>query len=340
METMRKPRAVLISDIHFNIHTLDLASQSLMAAMTEAGRLSVPLIIAGDMHDTKAIIRSEVANKLLYLFQEPVRQFIEIFLLIGNHCRENEKDTPHALNFLEPHVNWIINYPVRLKGWNFIPYQHNPADFKEALSKIPKRELVICHQGVQGANSGEYMNDPSAVPREWVQDYRIISGHYHRAQDIKCGRPQKGAVGLWSYVGNPYTLNFGEANDGPKGYQILYEDGLMQQVPLNLRKHVIVERTTKDVYSKLSTINHDDLLWVKVSGPTLELEKLNKEEIGKALIGHSNFKLDKMPTDEPTFIQKTDNQTDEQLMDELIDTSSEPDETKQRLKDLWREVMR
>lgn len=333
---MSKPKAVIINDIHYNINNLLLASRATVAAARTALDLEVPLIIAGDLLDQKATIRGECANNLIDIFSQYTGT---VFILAGNHDLFNSQAKENSLKFLSPYCH-VISYPISVGGWHFIPYQPNPADFKAALSNIPKHELVIVHQSVEGAHLGDYVVDPSAVPRQWAEDYRIVSGHLHRKQDIKCGRPRKGAIGLWSYTGSPYTISFGEASDGPKGYSILLDNGLLEQVPLNLRKHVIVERTTKDVYSKLSTINHDDLLWVKVSGPTLELEKLNKEEIGKALIGHSNFKLDKIPTDEPTIIGKTDNQTDEQLMDELIDTSSEPDETKQRLKDLWREVMK
>jgi hypothetical protein len=59
---MSKPVAVLISDVHFNLSTLELASSAMKMAQNRAVELNVPLVVAGDLTDHKAIIRGEVAD--------------------------------------------------------------------------------------------------------------------------------------------------------------------------------------------------------------------------------------------------------------------------------------
>jgi len=325
-----QPKAVLISDIHFTVSTLDLAAASLIAASKRSVELNVPLIIAGDTLDSKAIIRAECANKLMDILCRYPAQII-----VGNHDLINEKGKEHSLEFLRAYGN-IIDMPLRWHEDLFLmPYMSSKDEFLSALEEIPSGSTIICHQGIMGADMGHYVQDKTSLPTETFANFRVISGHYHRAQDIKTGRPRKGAVGLFSYIGNPYTLSFGEAKDGPKGYQILHENGLLTQVPLNLRKHVIIERDINRLFLPTENINKDDLIWLKVTGPYIELERLNKKEVGERLFGHSNFKLDKIYSDVPLIVN-SDNSTGEQIMDKLIDASDEKAEEKQELKKLWR----
>lgn len=337
MSAQSNPIAVLISDIHFTVPTLELASTSLYAAFDKAEELGVPLVIAGDTLDSKAIIRGECMNRLIDIFGKYTFS-VNSFILIGNHDLINEKGSDHTLRFLEG-LTTIINTPTYVAEIDsfLIPYMHNPS----ALDVIFGAECsrIIMHQGVQTANMGHYQQDKSSLPKYTFSNYRIISGHYHARQDIKCGRARKNAVGLFSYIGNPYTLSFGEANDLPKGFQILHENGLMTHVPLNLRKHVILERSIDSLYERIDNVNTGDLIWLKVSGTYSELEKLNKKEIGARLFGHSNFKLDKIYTDSPKLETSSDKLTGEQIFDSLIDNTNEKKEEKYALKTLWREVL-
>lgn len=340
MSAPNKPIAVLISDIHFSVATLELASQSLLQAQSKAKELSVPLVIAGDLLDSKAIIRAECANRLLDIFSS--KDAPPTAILVGNHDLINEKGKEHSLNFLK-HRCIIVDYPQQscLSGKDvlLIPYQSDPEAMKAALSWENPPDTIICHQGIQSAFMGHYVQDKTSLPKESFKDYRVISGHYHRAQDIKCGRPRKGAVGLFSYIGTPYTTSFAEAEDGPKGFQILYDNGLLELVPTNLRKHVILERRIDNVNTPVDGINLGDLIWLKVLGSHSELEKLKKQDTGMKLFGHNNFKLDKIYTDSPKLETKKERLTGPELMDTIIDATDEKLEEKAYLKSLWREIL-
>lgn len=335
---MPSPIAVLISDIHFNLNTLPLASASLRQAVAEAERLRVPLVIAGDLHDTKAILRGECVSEIISILKD---RKISIYVLIGNHDKIHEKSEAHALEFLTPYVN-IVKAPVYMNrlGW-MIPYQHDPDILLKILDSIrsssvyPIQHEVIMHQGISGAFMGEYVIDKTSLPAEAYRDLKVVSGHYHRHQMIKVPN------GSFEYIGTPYTISFAEANDGPKGFQILMNDWSMRQVETNLRKHVILE-TTIDLlpYMGLGP-DKDDLLWLKITGFQSELDKMDKKAIGIGLLGHSNFKLDLIPTDGGNLELEAPSSsfTVQEILDKLIDNMAEPEEHKSYLKVLYQEVM-
>lgn len=332
--------AVLISDVHYNVNTLPLADAAMRMAINKANELDVPLIVAGDLHDTKANLRGECVKAMINTFrlckQRP-------YVLIGNHDLINEKSLDNSLEFLIGYAH-LINAPAFHKGIQayLIPYHSDPQELQDYLATLPSGSLIICHQGVHSANLGHYVQDKTALPKEAFSNYRVISGHYHTRQDIKCGRPQRGAVGLYSYIGNPYTLTFGEANDPEKGFQILMDDGLLEFVPTDLRKHVVIETDIEGlgIYADTgSSPNPGDLLWLKVKGPQSELKKLSKQEIGKRLLGHSNYKLDLIPTDSTAIEEKADALKDTEILDMLIESMGETKEQTEYLKKLWREIL-
>lgn len=332
-------KAVLISDIHFTVNTLELASQALVQAMTTAYHLDVPLIICGDTMDGKAIIRGEVANRLIGLFKDSIQKPKEIIVLVGNHDLLSEKSKEHALEFLKPYCTIIesaVIYDRRLALY-LIPYISDLNALQGHLKAIPKGSTIIMHQGVQTAYMGHYVQDHTSLPKEAFDGFRVISGHYHRRQDIQCGE-----TGLFSYVGNPYTLTFGEANDGPKGYCLLQQDGSLINQPLELRKHLIVNRTFLDWDDPIQDLNPGDLVWFKVTGTQSQLAVLKKQIIAdKHFRGDKNFKLDKICTDDKTAVLPTEtcNLKDEDVLDALIDKTKESPTQKEHLKKLWRKVM-
>lgn len=329
-----KPIAVLISDLHFTPSTLELASQAFSMAAAEAKLLDVPFIIAGDTLDSKAIIRGECANRLISLMEYHAPG-IDTYIMVGNHDRLNEKAPAHTLNFLRPYCT-VVDEPTPLvNDLLLVPYYSDLDELRELISYLgPGSGTWIMHQGLKGAHMGEYIIDNSSIEPEAFDGLRVISGHYHRAQDIKCGQ-----TGLWSYIGTPYTTSFAEAGDGPKGFRVLYDDGTLELIPTNLRKHVILSYEIGQILEKPPQLLPEDLVWVKVSGPQTELDKLDKKSLGHMLLGHENFKLDKVYTDVASPKEPTEGLDSGTILDNIIDRANETKEQKQVLKRLWREVL-
>jgi DNA repair exonuclease SbcCD nuclease subunit len=330
-----KVKAVLISDVHFNLKNLELAKSALSSALAEAEERNVPLIIAGDLNDTKAIMRAECVNAIINVLATAQ---VRVIVLVGNHDLINEKSHEHSLNFLRLYVD-VIQTPVfdKALGLWLIPYMHDTDALRVVLKDYVQKQgsgTLIMHQGVQSAFMGEYVVDKTSIEPEAFDGLRVISGHYHRAQVILCGDR-----GTFEYIGTPYSVTFAEAFDGPKGIRLLYEDSTTELIPLGLRKHVIRECSYQEVMEPIAGLNPGDLLWLKVSGPASELDKLKKKEIGEKLIGHQNFKLDKVYDQAAKAEIDVMKLTKDELLDRLIDSSEETEVQRKYLKKLWREIL-
>lgn len=343
---MEKPVAVLISDIHFSLSTLALASQALKQAVDKANNLRVPLIVAGDMHDTKANLRAECVNAMLEIFKLCETH---CYILRGNHDQINEKSEEHSLNFLKrpntlndynddhfPSIEvierpWFYNDLGHVNGVSIhlIPYHYDVDKLRKYLRRVDKGSTIIMHQGIEKSHSGEYIQDKSALTYEDVKDFRVISGHYHRRQTIDTG-----AGNTFDYIGNPFSLNFGEASDPEKGFQILMGDASLKFVPTKLRKHVIIE---VDLNHRNNAINYavGDILLVRVRGTAEQLLRFKKEDLGIS----EPYRLDLIPLDTNTTAEIAKDLTQEQVLDNLIDSlTNTSDERKADLKELWRKA--
>ena len=326
-----KPIAVLISDIHFSLASLSPAGVALRAAVTEANDRGLPLVIAGDLFDGKAILRAECVNAVITTLSGIKNR---AYIIPGNHDLLNERSEDNSLLCLDSDRVAVLSatYALELGGAAalVVPYCSEPNTFSAILNEN-NHSIVIGHQGIVGALS-HYAKDRSAIDPAALGKRRVILGHYHKRQDI----------GNISYLGSPYTITFGEADDGPKGYSILLSDGRLEFHPLSdIRKHVVVERTMENLFDSIPGVNPlIDLVWLKVSGTYSQLQALSKVKIGTALLGHTNFKFDKIVLPDDTEAARPKDETPMEALDALIDLTSETTEQKARLKSTAREVLR
>lgn len=291
---MKKPKAVLTSDVHYSLATLELADAAMRQAIALADKLNVRLIDCGDLTNDKALLRGEVVNRLLETFAT-VRT--STYLIIGNHSLINEKSDENAIMFLDDYkgINWLIRDQMRPAhtGVECFAYHADPEELLAKIKRIPKGTPLILHQGLSSSNAGEYYQDKSAIHPKDVAGRRIIAGHYHTRQTIAL--PDGGQ---WDYIGNPYTLNFGEANDPVKGFQVLYDDNSLEFIATNLRKHVIIEATAENFNSCPHTALPGDIVKVKLSGKRSALAIIRRDDIKKALrLPMDNFSLELVYTD-------------------------------------------
>lgn len=332
LNSNKTPLAVVISDVHYTLGTLKEADYAFRHAIDTASRLKVSLIDCGDLTNDKAILRAECVNTIISTMEYAADNLVDVFCLVGNHSLLNEKRPEHSLHFLSLMRNvTVISHPAQICDLNFIPYQSSAQGFIDALHKFPEGSIVFGHQGTKGGHMGDYIKDPTAFDHNLTGLHKILLGHYHQHYEL----------GTTVSIGNPYTLTFGEANDEPKGYLIVYTDGSFERVLLpELRRHVILQYTTQelDIYDCSYPVRPIDLVWIKVRGSASELAKIKKNDIGDNLFGHNNFKLDKIVTESAPVEAKADDHTGEQLFDMVIDSTADSEDHKNRLKALWRSL--
>ncbi len=322
----KRPIAVIAGDIHFTLASLEEATKVVEEGLKLSKELDIPFILNGDTLDSKAIIRAEVANRLIDLFRYVNPG--QVIVNTGNHDMLNHAGKEHSLNFLRRYVT-IVDSPTQFRDYTIIPDTHEPEDLRKTLSKIKDGSMLIMHQGVAGANMGHYLKDTASLPKAEYARFRVIASHYHMKQDIDCG------PGIFSYIGSPYTTSFAEANDGPKGISIIYSDGSLELVPLNIRRHVIIDLTNPVT----PPVNDKDLYWVKAAGTHEELKNVTKKKIADTLIGHMDFKFDKIYTDSSRPTAKTEKLSNADLFDKIIDGSTAAPEEKPIMKKLWKDVL-
>lgn len=332
---MIKPIAVISGDIHYNLKNLEVADLATRQAILRANSLDVPFISNGDLHDEKSNLRAECVNRLIETFklcrEAP-------YINIGNHSLLGAKSKEHAINFLKPYANVIESptYIGQLKLY-IVPYHDDADELRRFIRSILKGQTLVLHQGLVSGNMGDYIQDHSALSPEDLKDHRSILSHYHARQDIKCGD------NIASYIGSPYTTSFGEANDLPKGFQILMSDGSLEFVPTNLRKHVIVNIKigfNSTEYEQSSEYAPGDILKVRVSGTKERLAGIGKKTVGLllSLPTDSSFNLEFTPTDNDSKpILKKDTPQSE-ILDSIIDNLDASDDLKARLKKSWRSM--
>ncbi len=337
-----RPIAVISGDIHYNLQNLEVADKATRMAINKANGLNIPFIANGDVTDNKAILRAECVNAMIETLKTAK---IKPFINIGNHDKIHNKDSRHALEFLRPYAT-VISVPTYFTelGAYIIPYHDSVDELRQFLLSILPQQILIMHQGLNGSNMGHYVQDSSALNPEDLAEFRTILSHYHARQDIECGD------NMASYIGSPFTTSFGEANDLEKGYQILYNDGSLEFVPTNLRKHriITVGWGTKDTvfreeffWGPIIKIDETDILWIKVEGPSDKLAIVSKEWLRKQFsIPVADFRLDLIST-ETKSIGKTDNNAPQtEVLDSIIENlTNTDDDRKSRLKQLWRQLV-
>lgn len=339
---MSKPVCVIAGDIHYDLKTLEVADKATRVAIAKANELNVPFVANGDTITTKALLRAEYVNAMIETFKTAK---IKPYVNIGNHCKINARGTEHALNFLAPYAH-IVDRPTWFTQLDacIIPYFDDIDELRKILKQFDRTITLIMHQGLNSSNMGHYMTDHSALNPEDLSEFRTILSHYHARQDIKCGRPRAGGVGLATYIGSPYTTSFGEANDLEKGFSILMSDGTLEFVPTNLRRHVIITLTAGTDGILRTTPgetpqNDNDIVWVKITGPTDIISRYDKAAVAFILKITQSFKLELIPQDLEVEATTTALLSKEEILDHIISGINEDNDRKARLKKLWRDLV-
>ncbi len=268
---------VAISDVHISLKNLSVAIQVLKQALDKARELKVPLFIAGDLNDTKALMRSEWVEALIQLFGKEYKDVL-IYILVGNHDLNNKNSSQNSLMFLNLIQNVaVLDQPSHLTfgdvEFGIIPYMANKEEFLAASDRIASAYL-LCHQGFMGAFMGDYVVDESSVDPKLLKDYKqVFSGHYHKHQRVEDNI---------MYFGSPFTVNFGESKQEKFIWVIEKAGSELNARPIltNVRRHI---QLTVDYETDLKDeiVNKNDLVKIIRKGTKeFALSKVDYSRIG------------------------------------------------------------
>lgn len=326
---------IAISDVHISLKNLEVSLKVLRQALEKCKELDIPLVIAGDLNDTKAVMRSEWVEALIQLFSE--YPFTKIYIIDGNHDLNNKAGSKSSLIFLNLLKNVdVFHYPTNIdfKGEIFymVPYCNTTEAFREALNQAREKQIknIICHQGFKGAFMGDYVVDDSSIDPEELSDFKIVlSGHYHRHQ-----WPSSNIM----YFGSPFTVNFGEAGHNKYIWSIgkVSNKITTTPIPTKVRKHIQTtlepDYATKNIPEEFQNASPEDLVKIVMKGP-------KEFALSKPLYKHPNLTL------VPDIVKQSKIRIDQSIIDSPVQVIDEylknvnTEYDKKELKQfLWKEI--
>lgn len=194
---------IIWGDLHLKNNCID----RLKVLFKEATELNLPLIILGDLLDTKEVIRGACLNAYYCLFKA---YKLPIIALVGNHDLFNLDTTEHSLEVLKelPNVTIVDQYYSE-NNMHFFPYTKDIKGLQDKIAKLKLKSnsTLFLHQGVIGFDYGNgKVADGSGhgeLDAKILKKCKVVSGHFHKFA-------QKGNI---TFLGTPWTNNFGESNN-------------------------------------------------------------------------------------------------------------------------------
>ena len=172
----------------------------------------------GDLLDKSSRIKNDVFVPLFKKIESMKEQGLEMWFIFGNHDITSTITNSSILEVFEKYghlVNSIQTYELGNYTINMSPFTKDPS-----LVPTVNADYLFTHLNITGFDlgggriSGE---EQQAFPVSMFSNYKMVfTGHYHKRQ----------CIDNIQYIGAPYQLNFGDAGDSNKGFEVLnLEDG-------------------------------------------------------------------------------------------------------------------
>jgi len=162
--------------------------------------LGNPVIILGDLLDTKEIIRGRCLNTYYERFQNSKLHFS---VIVGNHDYFNLTCKEHALEIFKilPNVK-VIDIPITIENITLFPF-YSDLDALKKLLKKTTTPFVMGHFDTIGFDYGTgRIAEKGLTLKDFSKFKQVISGHYHKSAQVK----------NLCYLGSPFSHSFGESN--------------------------------------------------------------------------------------------------------------------------------
>lgn len=182
------------------------------------------VIFLGDLFNVGQSIETGLMNLVHEFFTDLKSRYnMSTYLIAGNHDQKSNGSDDTVLRFLKD-VCTCVTYPLIEGDWVMIPYTEDYESLRSLLkSDCMSKKYVFGHLSLDGAAMGVYEYKPknSMSVKDFEGFKGVYLGHYHKRQNLK-------AKNNVEYIGSLRALDFGESNDGDKGFCILDTDISLQ----------------------------------------------------------------------------------------------------------------
>lgn len=215
----------IIGDPHVTHNSLEKANQ-LFDLVEKLGNTTIWM---GDFLDTKEVIRGKCLNLIYNRLKHSKLMHI---ILIGNHDLHNLDGTEHSLEVLKSLTNvCIVDSPVSILGFKFIPYSSNLQHLKDTLESTTET-VVFGHFDLSGFDYGNgHLCERGLSYDDFSKFEKVISGHFHKYQN----------KGNFTYIGTPFSHNFGESNQTKYVGLFHTESQFLELIETCFPKHISLE---------------------------------------------------------------------------------------------------
>lgn len=264
-----------------------------------------PVLILGDLFDTKEIIRGKIFN---YVRMRLRTSKLHFFIMVGNHDWFNLDCLEHSLESFKdlPNVT-IIDRPTLIGTTLLMPYYDDVAAFQKAIQDpaYAEAEVLFMHQGVIGFDYGNgHVADGNGHGEmdftTTVRFRKVYSGHFH-----------KYAIrGNLMFLGTPFTQDFGESDQTKYLGVFDTETGEMElaETPFPSHRTVDVElaQNPNEDVRRIYSDKGSDILRIRLIGTEMQIGMVDQSEFPDAKF-----------LDEPTDADQVENSN-------IKDTDSNP----------------
>ena len=167
----------------------------------------------GDLLDKSSRIKNDVFVPLFKKIESMKEQGLEMWFIFGNHDITSTVTNASILEVFEKYghlVNSIQTYELGNYTINMCPFTKDPS-----LVPTVNADYLFTHLNIMGFDLGGGRiagEEQQAFPVSMFSNYKMVfTGHYHKRQ----------CINNVQYVGAPYQLNFGDAGDFNKGFEVL-----------------------------------------------------------------------------------------------------------------------
>jgi len=261
MAKIKKPIAIVFSDIHLNLwnykteRRIDDGKSLIKNIYTKAKLFKIPVLFTGDLIHKEKQISNKLLSILLPLFNRIWdKSKVETYAISGNHdqCEESTLNhiSPSYINTFSKvfkNLNCIDHKSVKCNGMMLhgIPYLTHDLNIGKAIKNRVKNidkkliNILLIHTTLDGSldtdGRGMDSNIESATNKLFKEFDLVITGHIHKPMKISKNIYQIGATNHQRKTDKNSEL----------GYVLLYDDLSVEFVPLDYPKFVQLEYNEK-----------------------------------------------------------------------------------------------